>query len=184
MPVTIEEEFLRFRFEDTWVVIKYDDHRDYLERIRRLPETKAVDFVAVFDERFFYFIEVKDFRGHRIENRDRVKDGELAIEVAQKVRDTIAGIVAAHHRRSTEDWSRFIECLTNPEHPVRVLLWLEDDLPPGPRGRRHNQASVVTDSLKQHLSWLTPRVLVVGLTVGAAPDGLTVTNLPGAGRSI
>ena len=184
MPITINEKLLRFRFDDTWAVIKYDDHRDYLERIRHLPETKGVDFVAVLDERLLYFIEAKDFRGHRIENRARVKDGELAIEVAQKVRDTIAGIVAAHHRGSTEEWSRFIECLTNSVNPVRVLLWLEDDLPPGPRGRRHNQASVVTDRLKQHLSWLTPRVFVVGLTVGAAPNGLTVTNLPGAGRSI
>jgi hypothetical protein len=184
MPITIIERFLRFRFDDTWAVIKYDDHSDYVERIQHLPETKGVDFVAVLDERFLYFIEVKDFRGHRIENRARVKDGDLAIEVAQKVRDTIAGIVAAHHRGSTEEWSRFIECLTNSVNPVRVLLWLEDDLPSGPRGRRHNQASVMTDRLKQHLSWLTPRVFVVGLTVGAAPNGLTVTNLPGAGRSI
>jgi len=184
MPISIDEENLRFRFDDTWVAIKYDDHRDYVERIQRLPETKAVDFVAVLDEWFLYFIEVKDFRGHRIENRTRVQDGELAIEVAQKVRDTIAGIVAAHHRGSTEEWFRFIECLTNSVNPVRVLLWLEDDLPPGPRGRRHNQASVVTDRLKHHLRWLSPRVFVVGLTVGAALDGLTVTNLPGAGRSI
>jgi len=184
MPVTIDEKFLRFRFDDTWVVIKYDDHRDYRERIQHLPETKGVEFVAVLHEMSLYFIEAKDFRGHRIENRARVKDGELAIEVAQKVRDTIAGIVAAHHRGSTEDWSRFIECLTNSVNPVRVLLWLEDDSPSAPRGRRHNQASVVTDRLKQHLRWLTPRVLVVGLTVGAAPVGLTVTNLPGADRSI
>jgi hypothetical protein len=143
-----------------------------------------VEFVAVLDQRLLYFIEAKDFRGHRIENRDRVKDDELATEVAQKVRDTIAGIVAAHHRGSTEDWSRFIACLISSDNPVRVLLWLEDDLPPGPRGRRHNQASVVTDRLKQRLSWLTPRVFVVGLTVGTAPAGLSVTNLPGAGRSI
>ena len=184
MPITIVEKLLRFRFDDTWVVIKYDDHRDYVERIRHLPETKGVDFVAVLDERLLYFIEAKDFRGHRIENRARVKDGELAIEVAQKVRDTIAGIVAAHHRGSTEEWSRFIECLTNSVNPVRVLLWLEDDLPPGPRGRRHNHASVVTDRLKQHLSWLTPRVFVAGLTIGSPLSGVTVTNLPGAGRSI
>lgn len=134
MPRTIDEENLRFRFDDRWVVIKYDDHRDYVERIKHLPETKAVDFVALVDERFFYFIEVKDFRGHRIENRDRVLGDGLAIEVAQKVRDTIAGIVAAHHCGNIEVWERFIECLTSSRTPVRVLLWLEDDLPPGPRG--------------------------------------------------
>jgi hypothetical protein len=72
MPITINEKLLRFRFDDTWAVIKYDDHRDYLERIQHLPETKGVDFVAVLDERFLYFIEAKDFRGHRIENRARV----------------------------------------------------------------------------------------------------------------
>lgn len=182
MAVTIDEENLRFRFDNRWAVIKYDDHRDYVERIRQLPETKAVDFVAVLDERFLYFIEVKDFRGHRIENRDRVLGDGLAIEVAQKVRDTIAGIVAAHHCGNIEEWKRFIECLTRCDTPVRVVLWLEDDLPPDPRGRRQNHDSVRTDRLKQRFHWLTRQVIVASTKTGSPLSGVTVTNLPGAGR--
>jgi hypothetical protein len=181
VPTLIEEEFLRFEFGDDWHVIKYDEHADYADRIRHLPDTKAVDFAAIYSARTLFLVEVKDFRGHRIENRDRIRVGELADEVGQKVRDTIAGIVAAHHRGNAKTWEKFTRCLTSTEPPVRVLLWLEDDLPPGPRGRRQNGASVMTDALKRQLRWLTTKVLVTNIALGA-PDGITVTNLPGAGH--
>ncbi len=143
MPVAIIEGYLQFEFDDRWVVVKYDEHRDYREKIGRLPDTKGMDFATVLDRSLLLFIEVKDFRGHRIQNRERVQDGEPAVEVAQKVRDTIAGIVAANHRGTTDEWKPFVRCLTTSQKPARVLLWLEDDLPPGPRGRRPNQASVL-----------------------------------------
>lgn len=183
MPKTYDEGRLRFQFEDSWTVIKYDDHRDYRERIERLDGTKAVDFVAVQEGSLLFLIEVKDFRGHRIENQARLREGELAIEVGQKVRDTIAGIMGAHHRGNDEDWGRCVERMGCGEPPVRVLLWLEHDLPPGPPGRRKNEASVMIDALKQKLHWLTTKILVVSLRTGNAPDGLQVTNLPGAGRA-
>ena len=63
MPKTFEEAKLRFVFDDSWSVIKYDDHRDYRERISRLDGTKAVDFVAVYANEMLYLIEVKDFEG-------------------------------------------------------------------------------------------------------------------------
>jgi hypothetical protein len=184
LPKTFEEQKLRFVFDDSWSVVKYDDHPDYQDRIRRLDETKALDFVAVYANEVLYLIEVKDFRGYRIKNRPRVRDAELALEVGQKVRDTIAGIVAAHHRGNTTDWGQAVKRLGANAAPVRVLLWLEQDLPPGPRGRRMNELSVLIDALKQRLDWLTPRVLVVDLKgAGAAPDGLVVSNLPGAGQA-
>jgi hypothetical protein len=151
VPQIFEEGYLRFRFEDTWFVVKYDVNPDYNNRIGLLKDTKAVDFVGVLSNLILYFIEVKDFRGYRIQNRHRLRDGELALEVAQKVRDTIAGVVAAHHRGNSAIWGGVVGRLTKSEPPVRVLLWLEDDIPPGPRGRRHNQASVLTDALKSQL---------------------------------
>ena len=143
-----------------------------------------MDFVAVHANARLYLIEVKDFRGHRIENRHRVRDGELALEVGQKVRDTIAGTVAAHHRGGTEDWDEAVRQLTDSSQPVRVLLWLEQDLPPSSRARRLNELSVLTNALKQRLEWLTPRVFVIGLRGGGAPEGLLVSNLPGAGQAM
>ncbi len=183
MPGTFDEARLRFEFDDSWFVIKYDEHSDYTDRIRRLDETKAVDFVALQADSRLYLIEVKDFRGHRIENQERLREGELAIEVGQKLRDTIAGIVAAHHRGNEEVWGRVVRRLGCGQTPVHAMLWLEQDLPPGPRGRRQNQASVLIDALKNRLHWLTPRILVVSLKTGEPPNGLQVTNLPGAGRS-
>ena len=183
MPRTIEEGHLRFRFDDSWFVIKYDEHPDYEEWIKRLDGTKAVDFVAVHANANLYLIEVKDFRGYRIQNRPRVRDAELAVEVGQKVRDTIAGIVAANHRGGTTVWDRPVRRLAANAAPVRVLLWLEQDLPPGPRGRRSNELSVLIDALKQRLDWLTPRVFVVGLRYGEAPEGLLVSSLPGGGQA-
>jgi hypothetical protein len=183
VPKTFHEGHLRFRFDDSWFVIKYDEHRDYRERIERLEGTRAVDFVAVHNDSQLHLIEVKDFRGHRIENQRRLREGELALEVGQKVRDTVAGIVAAHHRGNEEDWGRAVKRLGCDETPIRVMLWLEQDLPPGPPARRKNQASVLIDALKQRLHWLTSRILVVSLSTGNAPAGLVVDNLPGAGRA-
>ncbi len=183
MPRTIEEGHLRFVFDDSWSVIKYDDHPDYQDRIKRLDGTKALDFVAVHANAILYLIEVKDFRGYRIQNRTRVRDSELALEVGQKARDTIAGIVAAHHRGSTALLDKAVRRLAANATPVRVLLWLEQDLPPGPRGRRSNELSVLIDALKQRLDWLTPRILVVSLRGGETPEGLLVSNLPGAGKA-
>ena len=135
VSTVFDEEHLRFEFSEDWSVIKFNAHRDYVERIRNLPGTKALDFVAVHTGTRLYLIEVKDFRGHRIENRPRVSDGELALELGQKVRDTIAGIVAAYHRGSIEDWARPVRRLTDAGEPVRVLLWLEQDLPRAVEGR-------------------------------------------------
>ncbi|QEH32540.1 hypothetical protein OJF2_10170 [Aquisphaera giovannonii] len=183
MPTVIEERFLRFEFSDDWLAVKYDDHPDYRERIGGLRETKAIDLVATFrrNRHTLHFIEVKDFRGHRIENRERIRDGELAVEVAQKVRDTIAGIIAAHHRGKAETWGPHAQCLVTPDRPVKVVLWLEEDLPHIPPGRPQNRASVLTDALKRELRWLTTKVLVLNIASGSL-DGLGVTNLPGAGH--
>jgi hypothetical protein len=177
----IEEGFLRFKFVDNWHVIKYDEHADYMKSINKLHQTKAVDFAAIHESRTLFLIEVKDFRGHRIENRDRTRHDQLAVEVALKVRDTIAGIVAAHHCGNAKTWAEFTRCLTRPEPPVKVILWLEDDIPPGPNGRRQNRMKVMTDTLKQQLRWLTTKAFVANIAAGP-PDGISVTNLPGAGH--
>lgn len=180
MP-SFNEGHLRFEFDDSWVAVKYDEHRDYRESIGHLAGTKAVDFVAIHSDSQLYLVEIKDFRGHRIENRDRLKEGAIAIEIGQKVRDTIAGIVAAHHRGNAE-WGRAVRRMGCGEEPVRVLLWLEQDLPRGPQGRRENQASVLMHELRRKLRWLTTKVLAISLATGTRPEGLSVTNLPGAGR--
>ncbi len=92
----IEEEYLAFDFGERWKVFKFDDHRDYQRMKDTLEGTKAIDFLGVLDKKELYLIEVKDFRQHRIETRDRLLTGELAIELAQKVRDSLACIIGAY----------------------------------------------------------------------------------------
>lgn len=179
---TFDEGDLRFAFGSSWHVIKYDAHRDY-QKIERLDGTKAMDFVAVRHVRpeTLYLIEVKDFRGHRIENKARISDGELAMEVGQKVRDTLAGIIGGFHGGNDGDWKPVMERLMASDHPIKVILWLEEDAPAPsrPAGRGKQQRSVIIDDLKKRLRWLTTRVFVANLQDGGdLLPGLTVKSLP------
>lgn len=125
-----DEQALHFAFDDAWRVIKYDDEPAYRAGIEKLDRTSAVDFVArhVADKRLF-FIEVKDFRGYRIQNKERVSDGSLADEVAYKVRDTLAGMIGAQRCRPDEAiWRELVRALEHGKE-IRVILWLEEDLP-------------------------------------------------------
>lgn len=177
--IRIDEEYLAFEFGDRWQVFKLDEHPDYRERIGRLEGAKAVDFLAILDERELYLIEVKDFRGYRIENRDRLLKGELAIEVAQKVRDSLACIIGAY-RTSTlsEHWEPYLSFLCDRHGSIKIALWLEEDLPPPhPRLRQKAKASVETKVFKQKLTWLTRRVLVCGGSREGLLD-VRVSSLP------
>lgn len=174
-----EEGHLAFEFGERWQVCKLDDHPDYRNRMEKLDGTKAVDFLGLLDETELYFIEVKDFRGHRIENKERLSQSELPIEVGQKVRDSLACIIGSYHTSSTsEGWQPFANLLCNQQSRIQVVIWLEQDrLPPHYRLRQKARASFSTNTFKQKLTWLTSRVLVCGLDIKWLPD-VTVSNLP------
>lgn len=183
---TFEEQHLRFTFDDQWTVVKYDDHADYRDRIGRLERTRAVDFVGFCaqEDEALYWIEVKDFRGYRIQNKRRMSDGELATEVAEKVRDSVAGVLGAYRTAGEwRPWQPFVRGLWRRGCPIRVILWLEEDPMPGPQARRRNAAQVRARLLKDRLRWLTTKVLVISQATDGCPDGLTVADLPGAGQA-
>jgi hypothetical protein len=107
MSTQLDEGQLRFVFGDEWQVERYDrgelgeqGHSYYRNQVSRLPNTKAVDFMALLNGEDVYFIEIKDFRNYRIENKTRLTSGELALEVAHKVRDTLAGLMGATRNES------------------------------------------------------------------------------------
>ena len=194
MSTTLDEGRLRFEFDDAWTVVKYDDTVEYAH-IRDQTEAKGVDFVGLIaagSSRFvIHLIEVKDFRGHRIENAPRIRDGKLALEVAQKVRDTVAGLIGACRTSGeAQPWQRFAGALHRRRDEVRVVLWLELDRPPTRgavsqrtfrRMKGKTDLSVLTASLKKGSRWLTARTLVVDQDIGL--EGVTATNLPGAGHT-
>lgn len=185
---TFDEQHLRFAFDDCqWLVVKYDEHPDYRERIEKLDGTRAVDFLGLYRNggETLYWIEVKDFRGYRIQNKKRMSDGELALEVGAKVRDSLAGVMAAYCSSARwKEWRGFVRLMWQRSTQIRVLLWLEEDQMPSLPARRKNAAQVQAGSIKTKLRWFTPRVLVVNQKTGGCPPGLMVTDLPGAGQSL
>ncbi len=168
----IREDNLEFDFDDNhWKVFKFDDHPYYRDRMEKLDGTKAIDFLGIFDDQLF-LIEVKDFRGHTPENRGRLLKGELPIEIAQKVRDSLACIVGAYRNPShTGYWHPYAKLLCNPDKRVKVVVWLETDPPPShPRSRQRLGASVSMNAFKRKLTWLDSRVLVCNINGGGLPD--------------
>jgi hypothetical protein len=193
----IEEGYLAFEFGERWRVFKLDEHRDYRERIGKLDETKAVDFIGILDDKELYFIEVKDFRGYRIESKDRFLKGKLpdcqliegecqllkgelplSVELAQKVRDSIACIIGAYRTSSEpEVWAYYATLLCNKKRSIKVVLWLEHDLPSHLTLRRKAMESVSANFLKPKLKWLTHSVFVYNSKKFDLPD-VKVKNLP------
>lgn len=167
----LEEGSLRFEFGERWSVLKLDDHHDYRQRIEKLNGTKAVDFLGALDKESLYFIEVKDFCGHRVENKERLQDGELANEIGQKVRDSLACIIGAYRASNTaSEWRQFANLLHDKRKHVIVVVWLEYDLPTHPTMRRKALASIGVNIFKAKLAWLTPRVVVARATEPTIAD--------------
>lgn len=173
--------------EEGWALVKWDDSAEFVEGIRRLngelegraEGTKALDFVGVSPKGSVYFIEFKDFRKHRIENKGRQPE-ELPLEVALKVRDTLAGVVAAFARGSrTADIDAVMKALASAKAPVRVLVCITEDHAPD-QNKQKTVASQRLNGLKQRLSWLTKRVFVAAPEeVSRVAPGLRVENRSG-----
>lgn len=177
MANRFEEQDLIFDFGTDWHVIKYDDHADFNRRIKKFRDSRAVDFIAVYDKNSIWFIEVKDFRGYPTNNRRRINSGDLAQEVAIKVRDSVAGAVGARQMSSTPDtWKPPMKCL-NIDRSIFVVLWLEEDIMSDP-----GYAMTLTSKIKEHLRWLTTQVIVSRIASVRKPPSLTVRYKPGAIR--
>lgn len=75
-------------------------------------------------------IEVKDFRTHAIENKHRMEmDGEdpLHVELAKKVRDTVAFLFAAY-RDGDETLAPYCQhAFAKPDRRITVVLFVEED---------------------------------------------------------
>lgn len=176
MSFTYDEGKLRFSFDEDWKVLKWDSHGAFTGGLGKVPETKAVDFFGLYLGAPC-FIEVKDFRDHRIDNKRRLDSGDLAREVACKVRDTLAAMIWACNRVPLDqsELRGYLRPLLQGGKKVPVVLWLEEDRPPAPE-----QASALADAIKRELTWLNPHVLVTcrALADNKPLHGLTVTSLP------
>lgn len=182
---TFNESDLKFEFSEAWWVEQYDDLTDYKNLKNVVPGSKGVDFIGILNNETLSFIEVKNFRGHRIESKPRLQLGEdpIEIEVAQKVRDTLAGVTAAA-RNSTHlknQWQNVLTFLQNDKKNVEVILWLEEDpfTHSAVTNTKRNNANSGTLSrrVKQKLAWLTTRVFVYHISNNQYKGSLSVVLL-------
>ena len=187
-PIAFLESNIRFIFDgNQWShLLKYDEQTDYKKIGNAITGTKAVDFIGILNNEILTLIEVKNFRGFRIENKSRtdLKEDSLDLEVAQKVRDTLSGILGAarHSTHLKEQWNEYVKFILNNHKSVHVILWLEEDLPPQPnfilQKRMKSRDGNLTNTLKQKLNWLTSHVSVVNASYFPYSSSLTVSLLP------
>ena len=155
---TISEGALAFDFPAGWSATKYDEWRFYLNHFQKVCDgAKGVDFLAITPSQCLWLIEVKDYRAV-----PREKSLELAQEVAQKVRDSLAGLVAARLRANDEVEAalaeRALRCTD-----MKVVLHLEQPIKPS-RLRPIEDNSKLIQKLKQLLRAIDfhPRVTNLG----------------------
>lgn len=183
--MTFQESNLQFVFNDVkWAhLLKFDEETDFKLTEESVSGTKGIDFSGIFEKSTLVLIEVKNFRGYRIENKPRMIGGAdpLWLEVAQKMRDAIAVKVGAA-RNSTHQaatWNAYLEILKNQKKQLHLVLWLEQDAPFGiqQKYRSVEEVELFRRQLKRSLKWLTNKVDVVNISTNPFSNSLTVTYL-------
>lgn len=135
MPA-IPEGQLVFDFPDAdaWHAFKYDEqdhdkpsfYRAHLERIDGL---KGVDIVAGIRPNFhtLTLIEVKDFRGYAHELKEKLRSGEIPLEILQKAINTCSGLyLGARHGDVLLDPDLRLAVL-RPAQRLELIFFLEED---------------------------------------------------------
>lgn len=119
--VMVIEGNLTFEFEEGWLAVKYDEWAFYRNQFQKIcGGSNGVDILAVSPGReCTYLIEIKDYRVF-----PRKKAIDLADEVASKVRDTLAGLVAARVNANDHDEKDFARNSLKTEK-LRVVVHLE-----------------------------------------------------------
>lgn len=118
MP-TINVDGITFTFPNGWDVSKYDEWIYYRAYERARSGTKAVDLLVVDNAGIAWLIEVKDYRRHR-----RTKPTDLSHEIAQKVHDTLAVVLAAQTKAADAEEQRLARKVARSPH-LRIVLHLE-----------------------------------------------------------
>lgn len=144
---------VQLRFPAGWQVVRWDEADQYRQGVAQVDGTKAVDVIG-HREATLHLVELKNFVGHHIENKKRLTSHELSIEVAQKVRDTVAGVVAAG-RTGNAPWTTFANALASTKHDIVVGLLSFVDLP---RAGDTVLLNTIEQDMKRRLRWLTKRV--------------------------
>jgi len=180
MP-TIPEDQLRFVFPDGWFASKFDTWSFYCRqfmklasaempcskcrqplecavcRSKRVAGTKGIDILAINVGQTCWQIEIKDYRQTRVGNFFFLAD-----EVALKVRDTLAALVAAKLNANDAGEKELArQALACPQ--IRIVLHLEQPTPHSIAQSKATRKSQVLQRLKQLVKAIDPHPLVVDM---------------------
>jgi len=119
MP-SIDVDGLLFDFPTPWHVSKFDDWAFYRRQFSRMwSGIKSIDLLAVDPEKTAWFIEVKDYSEHV-----RANPSDLGDEVAHKVFDTLAAMLAAKLNGNDAEEIEMATAVLGAKR-LRVVLHLE-----------------------------------------------------------
>ena len=151
----LKEGCLSFTFPAESRVSKYDEWSFYRNQFNSaFGGTKAVDIVYA-DSRIAWLIEVKDYRANK-----RTKAIDLGDEIAQKVRDSLAGLVAAQYNANDIQEKKLAKKMLSCEE-IRVVLHLEQPTQYSKLFPRAIDPSKILLKLKQLLRSIDAHPLVV-----------------------
>lgn len=156
MP-TIVEDSLTFTFPNGWTASKYDEWKYYRLHFMKVCVlgVKAIDILALQPKACCWLLEVKDYRIHQ-----RTKTIDLADEVAEKVRDTLAGLAAAQFQANdAEEKAAARQALQSTG--LRVVLHLEQPAKHSKLFPRAINPATVLQRLKQLIKAIDPHPRVV-----------------------
>ena len=176
MPTQLSEGLQHYAFSDAWTICQYDNKTTH-RKMQVLSGTKGVDFVGRHLDNA-YLIEIKDFRGYRVQNKKRISTGELAEEVALKVLHSIPGLAAESRANHSTPIAIAGRMLHKSATKLFVVLHLEDDASADPRTWKQ-QLDVQTALIQKKLRWLPCKILIMNLALGVSVPEVVVTNLPG-----
>lgn len=155
MP-SITEGKLTFDFPDNWQASKFDEWSFYRNQFQKVcGGAKAVDMLAIAPQVCCWTIEVKDYRQHR-----RTKAIDLAEEIAEKVRDSLAALVAARVNTDDADEKAMAEAALRCPR-LRVVLHLEQPTQHSKSFPRAIDPAKVQQRLKQLIKAIDPHPLVL-----------------------
>ncbi len=162
----IEEGNHQFEFGNSWSVLKYDKFGSYYksEMEHYMKPTKAVDIICariISNDCPLILIEIKDFSSGD-PNKRRYKD--IPLDVALKVRDTIAGIIGGSYHAENNEKAFFKNSYNKMNCPPRIIYFFKDldTTNRRPKTRQQGKQRDLEGRLKKFLNWLTKDVYVLG----------------------
>lgn len=182
MTQVFNEGSLRFQFPDHWRVCKLDETSFFQNRFQSFAKpaggegSKSVDLVAYDPKRAeLWLIEVKDYRV-----QPRRKSSELPLEIAQKVRDSLACIHAMASLGGGDD-QKFAQRALR-QYRLRVVLHLEQPAKPSRLKPAVTHATGLKQKLKQAMRAIDPHPLAGGMDILNSRTHWSVAEIEGAAR--